>query len=188
MRKNKAKKIILTCNICDTSFEKLSGEYKRQTNKNPDRLWYCSLSCAGTKNKKSLGKYLGNGTLESFKGRRRLKDEFSQFRYVMRSVKRRVNKGETDLTLEFLRDIWKRQQGICPLTGWSISLPEGSSKPGNNSSIYRASLDRIDSSKGYIKDNVRFIAIIANYCKHSFSDDEVKLFCKAVVENNNLEK
>ena len=188
MRKNKAKKIMLTCGICDANFEKLLKEHKRQINKNPDRLWYCSLSCAGTKNKKSLGKYLGNGTLESFKGRRRLKDEFSQFRYVMRSVKRRVNKGETDLTLEFLRDIWKRQQGICPLTGWSISLPEDSSKPGNNSSIYRASLDRIDSSKGYIKDNVRFIAIIANYCKHSFSDDEVKLFCKAVVENNNLAK
>tara|TARA_X000000950_G_scaffold234904_1_gene285076 strand:+ start:286 stop:492 length:207 start_codon:yes stop_codon:yes gene_type:complete len=52
----------------------------------------------------------------------------------------------------------------------------------------RASLDRVNSSKGYVKDNVRFIAVIANYCKHSFSDDEVKLFCKAVVENNNLAK
>lgn len=46
----------------------------------------------------------------------------------------------------------------------------------------RASLDRIDSSIGYIPGNIRFVSVMANYCKNSFSDQEVFEFCQAVVE------
>lgn len=186
MRKNKAKKIMLTCNICDTSFEKLSGEYKRQTNKNPDRLWYCSLSCAGTKNKNSLGKYLAVGNPKSLVPNNR-RTNLTEFKWFMRVVRQRSKAFNIDEA--YLRALWEGQDGKCPLTGWDLTLPKHSCDWHSDDNKYiRASLDRIDSSKGYIKDNVRFIAVIANYCKNSFSDDEVKLFCKAVVENNNLEK
>ena len=40
-----------------------------------------------------------------------------------------------------------------------------------------------DSGESYIEGNVRFVAIIANYCRNNFTDNEVKLFCKAVVNN-----
>ena len=47
---------------------------------------------------------------------------------------------------------------------------------------YTASLDRIDSEKGYVKENVRFVAVIANFSKNKFSDEDVIDFCEAVTQ------
>lgn len=44
----------------------------------------------------------------------------------------------------------------------------------------QASLDRIDSSKGYIKGNVQFIVAPINYMKSTLSDLEVKQFLKEI--------
>ena len=68
---------------------------------------------------------------------------------------------------------------MCPFTGWKLLLPEGSSVR-KDMSVYRASLDRIDNSKGYAKENVRFVSLMANYCRNEFTDQEVKMFCEAV--------
>lgn len=44
-----------------------------------------------------------------------------------------------------------------------------------------ASLDRLDQTKGYIKGNVRFVALIVNYARHSWTDNDVVTFARAVV-------
>ena len=49
--------------------------------------------------------------------------------------------------------------------------------------LRRASLDRIDNSLGYVKGNVRFISIMANYCRNTFEDKDLMEFCEAVVDN-----
>ena len=43
---------------------------------------------------------------------------------------------------------------------------------------FSPSIDRIDSTKGYVKENVRIVWLIENYCKNSFTDDVVIEFCK----------
>lgn len=48
----------------------------------------------------------------------------------------------------------------------------------------RASLDRIDSSIGYVKGNIQFISLIAQFAKNDFSDTEVINFCKAVANKS----
>ena len=45
----------------------------------------------------------------------------------------------------------------------------------------QASLDRIDNSKGYVKGNVRFVALIYNYARNGFDDEAVLAFCNAVI-------
>jgi hypothetical protein len=45
---------------------------------------------------------------------------------------------------------------------------------------WKPSLDRIDSTKGYLKGNVRFVTAMANICKGAFPDEDVVAFCKAV--------
>jgi hypothetical protein len=45
-----------------------------------------------------------------------------------------------------------------------------------------ASLDRIDSSKGYIKGNIQFVSVIANYAKNEMTHDEMLYFCKATAK------
>lgn len=48
--------------------------------------------------------------------------------------------------------------------------------------IYRASLDRIDSSKGYTKDNVQLVAFIVNYMKNALSESEFLTICNGIVK------
>jgi hypothetical protein len=44
----------------------------------------------------------------------------------------------------------------------------------------QASVDRTDSSKGYVTDNIQFVSLIANYAKSSFDVQQLFEFCKAV--------
>jgi len=67
-----------------------------------------------------------------------------------------------------------------------LTLPEGSSAR-KDKTVYRASVDRIDNSKGYIRGNLRYISIMANYCRNEFSDEEVKMFCEAVTSSKKVD-
>jgi hypothetical protein len=42
------------------------------------------------------------------------------------------------------------------------------------------SLDRIDSSIGYVFGNVQIVCVMANYAKSDFSDEQMREFCKAI--------
>lgn len=168
-----SKKIECICKECGVSFLKPVKEYNRRVKL--DRPLYCSLSCAGVANQNSLGDCKGKISLIPADAIKRKKDEYSDLRVFMRLARRRDN--EQDLTLDYLKNLWEQQNGTCPLTGWVLSL-DRKAKPN------QASLDRIDSNKGYVQGNVRYIALIANLCKWSFTDEQVIEFCKAVVKNN----
>lgn len=168
------KTTICECRVCNKNFERPTKEVDRS--KKLGRPNYCSRSCAGVGNKevgkKNLGKELGNkNRIKLYAGSK--KDEYTPYKQFLRSAKKRYK--EVDIDLEHLKKVWEEQKGICPFTGWELSL-----KRTNNPK--QASLDRIDSNKGYIKGNIRFIALIANYCKNNFSDEDVINFCKAVVK------
>lgn len=96
------------------------------------------------------------------------------------SIAQTPRKGPTDLTAEYLKDLWDQQQGRCPFSGWALQLPDSTRK-------WRvkvpacASLDRIDSTRGYFRGNVRFVALMANYARSSFEDDALVEFCRAVM-------
>ena len=46
--------------------------------------------------------------------------------------------------------------------------------------IDRASVDRIDSSLGYIPKDIQFVAVIANFAKHIFTEQDLIGFCQDV--------
>jgi len=48
----------------------------------------------------------------------------------------------------------------------------------------RASLDRIDSSKGYVKGNIQFVSLIVQYAKNEWCDFVLMDFAKAMVANS----
>jgi len=175
-------KVKLSCPICSKEFERAKKEYNRSIK--VGRPQYCSRSCAAKGNSKNLGEHLGNASTIAGKGKKWSRDEYTPFRYFLRNAKQRTHsKGKTNLDLIYLKELWDLQDGKCPFTGWALLLPRSNKYPGNTNSIYRASLDRIDNDKGYVKGNVRFISVIANYCRNTFTDEDVKLFCEAVVRN-----
>ena len=168
-------RVTVECASCGKQFERAKKEVKR--NKKVRRKTYCSRTCAGKANQHSLGEHLSNGiTTHLIAGNRRTPQ--TPFKWFMRNVNRR--KKEVNIDIDYIMEVWDRQKGICPFTGWKLELPKNCTVFAGGSRLQRASLDRIDSSKGYIKGNVRFISVMANLCKNNFTDQEVRLFGKAV--------
>lgn len=168
--------VALVCSFCRNPFEKKQNEYDRQL-RNGRTEFFCSRSCHGQNHN---AQHPQKGDRDRLKDGR-LRDDLSPFRWFMLRVKSRPHKGPSDLTLEYLKSLWEQQQGVCPLTGWALRLPLGVVGWDGRASPDCASLDRIDNSRGYVVGNVRFVAVIANYARSNFSDDDVVRFARAVV-------
>jgi hypothetical protein len=72
----------------------------------------------------------------------------------------------------YLADLLIEQDFKCALTGWDIEAMKVQ--------VNTASLDRIDSSKGYIEENVQWVHKMVNMSKQSYSQEEFIEMCKAV--------
>lgn len=173
---------IITCATCGQQVEKLASEIKRQKKKGK-KHFYCNRTCYG-KNKKNL-EHISN-FYDNFNRTQYIRkpDEYSDFRWYIKQIIRNSQKRKHtyDIDLQYLKDLWQLQNGICPLTNKKLILRTHSNND-ITKSPYQASLDRIDNSIGYVEGNVRFVALIYNYAKNTFSDQEVIDFCKTVAKN-----
>jgi len=170
------KTIELTCDVCGTQFHRRKAEHDRCLKREHKRN-FCSRKCCG------------KGTADNIPSESKRwdhldpgnkADEFSPFRWHYRNAKRR--KHEFDVTLEDLKGVWDKQKGRCPYTGWELKNMENmSTKNQLPKTPDRASLDRIDSSKGYVNGNIQFVSYMAQIAKNEFSDGELRSFCEAVV-------
>jgi len=92
---------------------------------------------------------------------------------------------ECTITLLDLREQWDKQRGICPYMGWEMDNPNPCRYVNQGKMpmhIKRASLDRIDSSKGYVKGNIQFVCLMAQYAKNRFTESELLKFCESVTK------
>ena len=80
---------------------------------------------------------------------------------------------EFNVSIEYLWNLFLKQERKCAITGDYID------------SFRKASLDRIDSSKGYIEDNVQWVTYRANVSKHTMSMEELYEFCRKVLNHAN---
>lgn len=64
-----------------------------------------------------------------------------------------------DLTIEFLQNLWDKQQGACALTGIVF---QDSIEDKHKRRPYIPSIDRMQSEIGYLKNNVRFVCVAVN--------------------------
>lgn len=160
------KTIKINCFICNKEFERSISEYNRQQIKRKSKPC-CSRVCTHKLINIHLKPNLG--TL-----RVKVSNELSPFRVFLRRSKKHI-KGCT-LTLEELKDIWEKQQGTCTYTKIKLVLPYRKGKHPANT----ASLDRIDSSKGYTANNVQFVCMVINKLKGTMSDEETKTFIQQI--------
>jgi len=82
-----------------------------------------------------------------------------------------------DLTKEYVWDLFLKQDKKCVLSGEPICFNSNHWKDKKNGT---ASLDRKDSSKGYIEGNVQWVHKDVNYMKQSMSDEEFILWIKKI--------
>lgn len=135
------------------------------------------------KNRKAINSFCSKLCNNKFIQKTRC-DEFTPFKEFYCKIKRRskLKQLQEVVTLQDIKNQWDEQNGICAYTKVKLELAPRFNrfKPFSRNPIYTASLDRIDSKKGYIKGNIQFISIMANYAKNRFSHDMMLEFCKAI--------
>ena len=97
-------------------------------------------------------------------------------------VKRRRKKLTFDLNGKYLWNLFLKQDRKCALSGIEICFPKAWGAKSKTS--ITASLDRIDSSKGYVIDNVQWVHKQINTMKMNMSDNEFIHLCRMVTKNN----
>lgn len=161
------------CDNCGVNFEKPLSEIKRNNELN--RKNFCTRHCVGKYHIDKIISYQSKYNITKHSNNSR--DEYTGFRNILKRVKNR--NYEYDIDLVYLKNLWD-ENNICVYTGVKLELPKYS---GVNNQLTTASLDRIDSSKGYNKGNVQFISIAANHAKNNLSHEEMIKFCDLIYEN-----
>jgi len=173
--------------ITGKKYGKLTALYPSYV-KNKRTYWSCECECGiiciigsahlatgATKScgclKKEAHKEL---TKRNFKGINDLSSTY--FSQIQRSARNR--NLELTVTKEFLWDLFVEQHRKCALSGEGITLIKG-----RDTSIQTASLDRIDSSKGYVVGNVQWVHKVVNILKNNLSDTDFLNWCCLVVKH-----
>lgn len=115
-----------------------------------------------------------------------VEDLDNYIRILVNGCKSRMSKGKRkyqsldfDITKEFIKELYLKQDGKCAISKIPMTYIAGSGKH-----ITNVSIDRIDSNKGYTKDNVQLVCSQVNMMKSDLTFDELLSFCKSIVENN----
>jgi len=108
---------------------------------------------------------------------------------VKAGAKTRKNGIEVKINAEDIYNLWIKQNKKCALS--SLPIDFANTNPGNpnrKSSKYdlicTASLDRIDSKKGYILDNIQLVHKDINMIKKEYDQDYFIQLCQLVTKNN----
>jgi endogenous inhibitor of DNA gyrase (YacG/DUF329 family) len=150
------RKIMANCEKCGTLFHKTR----------PFKL-FCSQRCRGraanTAQTKRNIKYRG-ASIENY--------------LIPLARKTLGRKHARDIGAQDLIALYYDQKGLCALTGVPMTYLTGRGRV-----ITNASVDRIDGSIGYLRGNVRLVCCIANSMKNVLTDDELRHWCKLILEN-----
>lgn len=103
----------------------------------------------------------------------------SYFSRIKRGAKDRNIKYSEDITIEYLWQLFIFQDKKCAITG--IDLNFNTNLPGEKSN-QNASLDRIDSSKGYEDGNVQWVDRQINLMKRDMSQEDFIELCHKIAE------
>jgi len=89
-------------------------------------------------------------------------------RALLKGARQRAERAGLEFTITQEWVVERIQRGACPLTGslYDLQLAEGSRCNPN-----APSLDRIDNSKGYTRENTRVITWQANVAKSEFTEE-----------------
>jgi hypothetical protein len=150
---------------CGNLFKSHSYDIKRGKTK--------SCGCLKIRKKKDNVNWKG---FESISG--------SMFYHYERNAK--LRNLEFSVTKEYLWKIYLQQNKKCIYTGFDLDLEKKENT--KNRTPLNASLDRIDSSKGYIEGNVQWVFKIINMMKWDLSHKDFINYCQIITKNLSNEK
>jgi len=99
---------------------------------------------------------------------------------IIRGAKARGH--DFNITIKFAWELFLKQNQKCALSGIELIFARSVREWWHGGTT--ASLDRIDSSKGYTEDNVQWVHKEINLMKQGLPEDRFFTLCKLIVENN----
>lgn len=95
---------------------------------------------------------------------------------------KRKREKEFSISKEYGEELYLKQNGKCALTGLNIGFIKRN-RDKKRCYYMQASLDRIDSSKGYVEGNVQWVHKDVNMMKWALSQDRFIFLCKLIANN-----
>lgn len=130
------------CSVCSICKKEQAYTRKDHAKSSAINNWNCK-QCASNKE--------GFSNNQSVGSKKRVYNKF-----LKSATQRKIN---WDLAID---DMYSNFNGKCALTNWDISL---------NYKNCTASLDRIDSTKGYSKENIQWVHSMVNMSKRHYSQE-----------------
>lgn len=159
------------CNLCKVDKHEL--QFAKSDNKRGRR--YECKECYRAKRKNpevmETSRQYENGYYQTQRGR---------LVHLYRNAKRRalLTGKEIDIDTEFLEELWVKQNGCCAKTGNKFVLETNGLA---NKSPYNPSVDRIDNTKGYTKDNVQLVTYHYNIAKSTYTEEQLIQLAKDIL-------
>ena len=102
---------------------------------------------------------------------------------MVRNMKRLYRKGSERcrnfskemLDVDELLELHEQQNGICPISGITMTHIRQTGRTWTN-----ASVDRIDPTRGYEEGTVRLVCAAVNIMKHELTDDQFLWWARAI--------
>lgn len=126
------------------------------------------MSCGCLRKKEKNKKWTGKGKLSG--------NRFGDYR---RGAS--IRNIEFKITIDDVYNLFLEQNQKCALTGLNLIIDD-------NRKTCSASLDRINSEKGYTPDNIQWIHKDVNRMKNCFKEDYFIKICKLIVDHAQLKE
>lgn len=160
---------------------------KKKSGRN--KIWKCCCNCGTISYLPTY--HLTKGYSKQCKNCARIPKQYSlgsipisMWNKILSNAKKRKITIMVDRVKMF--DLLVKQDYKCALTGVSIVLPNNGKESWKH--FYTASLDRIDSSKGYVEENIQWVHKDINRMKNIYSQEYFIKLCRMVTENTQRNK
>lgn len=160
----------------------------RKVGKNNTKLWLIQCDCGNVRESTYMHIVKGTASLCSIcSAKRRAGKHHYKWqggKHIPKSflthIENRRKRGngrvlECNLTIDFLDQLWEKQDGKCAYTGQVLTVNKG------YGGTQTASIDRKDSSIGYVQENVQFVHKDINKMKQDLTHSEFIRLCGLVV-------
>lgn len=156
------------------------------------KFWKCKCDCGNEKIVR--GSHLYNNAIKScgclhrrtgkdcpaFGGYEEISGDFMSI--IRRGAKSRGH--EFSITIEYLWKLFESQKRKCALSGMPLSFGDGRRTNCYAATSKRtASLDRIDSARGYIEGNVQWVHKCVNLMKQDLPEADFILWCNRITRH-----
>jgi hypothetical protein len=151
-------KIYKDIDYFDTNLEKIHRKFKDGRCKNCKSIQNKKRK-ENNRGKKDLNRLL----LERWHG---VKDRAKSKNYLI------------DFDWIFLKEVWENQKGLCAISKIEMTFIMNNGRVSTNVSV-----DKIDSTKKYSKDNIQLVCMAVNQMKSDLKIKELIYFCQEIIKN-----